>query len=80
MVARDDEAGPGSGSANNQGSNKRLIGYVVPQAGATMDVAQLRAALQAALPDHMVPSALMVLERLPLTPERLMALMETPVA
>ncbi|HEX9371585.1 MAG TPA: condensation domain-containing protein, partial [Roseiflexaceae bacterium] len=32
------------------------------------DVAQLRAALAASLPDHMVPSGFVVLERLPLTP------------
>ena len=46
VIARDDEAG----------RDKRLIGYVVPQVGATVDVAQLRAALAASLPDHMVPS------------------------
>ena len=63
VVARDDDAA-GSG----RGGDKRLIGYVVPQAGATVDVAQLRAALSASLPDHMVPSAFVVLERLPLTP------------
>src|SRR5207237_6096620 len=34
----------------------------------TVDVAQLRAALSASLPDHMVPSAFVTLDRLPLTP------------
>jgi len=60
VVVRDDEAAPGSG--------KRLVGYVVPSAGAVVDVTQLRGALSAALPDHMVPQAFVVLERLPLTP------------
>src|SRR5207244_3336832 len=62
VIARDDEA------AGHKGGVKHLVGYVVPQAGATVDVAQLRAALSAALPDHMVPSGFVVLERLPLTP------------
>ena len=57
VVARPDGAG----------GERRLVGYVVPSAGATPDVAGLRAALSAALPDYMVPSALVVLERLPLT-------------
>ena len=60
VVARSD-AGAG-------GTDQRLVGYVVPQAGAALDVAQLRAALAAALPDYMVPSAFVVLDRLPLTP------------
>ena len=57
VVARPDGAG----------GERRLVGYVVPSAGARPDVAGLRAALSAALPDYMVPSALVVLERLPLT-------------
>ena len=46
---------------------KRLVGYLVPGAGAELDPDALRADLRAALPDAMVPSALVVLERLPLT-------------
>ena len=49
------------------GGERRLVGYVVPQAGAVPDVAQLRLALSAALPDYMVPQAFVVLDRLPLT-------------
>jgi len=49
------------------GGDQRLVGYVVPSAGAAVDVAGLRGALSAALPDYMVPSALVVLDRLPLT-------------
>ena len=57
------------GCARDGGADgeQRLVGYVVPPAGAVPDVAQLRAALSAALPDYMVPSAFVVLDRLPLT-------------
>ncbi|MFI2076647.1 amino acid adenylation domain-containing protein [Streptomyces triculaminicus] len=47
---------------------KRLVAYVVPVAGRTVDVAALRRELSSVLPDHMVPSAFMALEFLPLTP------------
>src|SRR5205807_6319034 len=40
VIARDDDA-----AAGRKGRDQRLVGYVVPQAGATVDVAQLRAAL-----------------------------------
>jgi len=36
---------------------RRLVGYVVPAAGAPVDPAALRAAVGAVLPEHMVPSA-----------------------
>src|SRR5204862_6265590 len=43
-----------------------LGGYVVARAG-RVDAAELRAHLAAVLPDYMVPSAIVELERLPLT-------------
>ncbi|WP_087101377.1 amino acid adenylation domain-containing protein [Nocardiopsis sp. JB363] len=46
---------------------KRLVGYLVPGAGTAIDPDGLRTHLRAALPDAMVPSALVVLDRLPLT-------------
>ncbi|MGX1316330.1 amino acid adenylation domain-containing protein [Streptomyces calvus] len=49
---------------------KRLVGYVVPEAGATAgeDLLQrLREHLKAGLPDYMVPSALVPVDGLPLT-------------
>ncbi len=46
----------------------RLVGYVVPGAGATPEPAALRAYLLERLPEYMVPGAVVVLERLPLTP------------
>src|SRR6516225_1071998 len=45
----------------------QLVGYVVLAAGGDADAAGLRAHVGARLPDYMVPSAIVVLERLPLT-------------
>ncbi|MGW0584306.1 amino acid adenylation domain-containing protein, partial [Streptomyces sp. NPDC002920] len=55
--------------------DKRLVGYLVPKGGNTssdgktggVDLAALRAHLGEMLPEYMVPSALVVLETLPLT-------------
>ena len=58
VIAREDESG-----------NKRLVAYVIPAAADTApDAAALRAHLSERLPDHMIPSAFVVLECLPLTP------------
>jgi acyl-CoA synthetase (AMP-forming)/AMP-acid ligase II len=46
----------------------RLAAYVSAQAGADLDASGLREALAKALPEHMIPSAFMVLETLPLSP------------
>ncbi len=46
----------------------RLVGYVIPTDDADLDTAQLRAFLAGALPDHMVPTALVPIDRLPLSP------------
>ncbi|OPF80196.1 non-ribosomal peptide synthetase [Streptomyces antioxidans] len=49
------------------GGHKRLAGYVVPRPGsAPVDTTAIRAFLTTSLPDHMVPSAVVVLDRLPL--------------
>jgi acyl carrier protein len=56
VVAREDAAG------------KRLVAYVVPQQDAAADISELRRHLQQKLPDHMVPAAIVRLDRLPLTP------------
>jgi len=47
---------------------KRLIAYVTPRIGSTPEEGRLRAHLSAVLPDHMIPSAFVVLEHFPLTP------------
>ncbi|MFE7623236.1 amino acid adenylation domain-containing protein [Streptomyces sp. NPDC057509] len=46
----------------------RLVGYVIPTDDADLDTAAVRAHLAAQLPDHMVPTALVPLDRLPLSP------------
>ncbi|MFJ5228722.1 amino acid adenylation domain-containing protein [Kitasatospora sp. NPDC088391] len=51
---------PGPGGA------KRLVGYLVPAPGADTDPAALRKALGAALPEYLVPAALVALDALPL--------------
>ncbi|MFG3056406.1 amino acid adenylation domain-containing protein [Kitasatospora sp. NPDC048239] len=47
--------------------DKRLIGYVVPVSPQAVDTEALRRHLASELPDYMVPSAIVLLEALPLT-------------
>ncbi|MEU9609898.1 amino acid adenylation domain-containing protein, partial [Streptomyces sp. NPDC048057] len=47
--------------------DKRLIGYVIPTERAQVDAAALRTYIGTRLPEYMVPSALVVLDALPLT-------------
>ncbi|MEV7184250.1 amino acid adenylation domain-containing protein [Kitasatospora sp. NPDC093102] len=47
--------------------DQRLVAYAVPAEGAEVEPAQLRAHLAALLPDYMVPAAVVVLDRLPLS-------------
>ena len=47
--------------------DKRLIAYVVPKPGAKLEIADLRAALAATLPEYMVPSNFVFLDFFPLT-------------
>jgi acyl carrier protein len=46
----------------------RLVGYAVPAGDSGLDPAALRAHLAGLLPEHLVPSSLVVLPELPLTP------------
>lgn len=49
--------------------DEALVGYVVPRAGdAAPSPVELRSALAAVLPAHLVPNSLVVLDALPLTP------------
>ncbi|MFF5257090.1 amino acid adenylation domain-containing protein [Streptomyces leeuwenhoekii] len=66
---------PGVGRAvaavrEDQPGRRRLVGYVTPAPGtpaAELDTGRIRARLAELLPEHMVPSALVVLDRIPLT-------------
>ena len=44
----------------------RLVGYVAPQVGRHLEPAELKTRLGTALPDYMIPSALVMLDALPL--------------
>ncbi|WP_420714784.1 amino acid adenylation domain-containing protein, partial [Roseateles sp. SL47] len=48
--------------------DKRLVAYITAHEGLMPLSAELRSALLATLPEYMVPSAFVVLERMPLTP------------
>ncbi len=55
-VAREDEPG-----------QKQLVAYIVPKTGAMPDAESLRRHLKQSLPDYMVPSSFVLLEKFPLT-------------
>ncbi|MGC0417229.1 non-ribosomal peptide synthetase/MFS transporter [Embleya sp. AB8] len=50
------------------GSRRRLAAWLVPAGDGPLDVDAVRTALRADLPGHMVPSALIGIPRIPLTP------------
>jgi len=57
VLARQDDAS----------GEKRLVAYVVPKTGFPLAADDLRSHLKTLLPDYMVPSAMLLLEKLPLT-------------
>src|SRR5581483_563581 len=50
----------------DEGGEKRLVGYVVPQREAAVSAEELRNYLKQQLPDYMVPAALVMLSKYPL--------------
>ncbi|MEW5925850.1 MAG: amino acid adenylation domain-containing protein [Gemmatimonadota bacterium] len=52
----------------DDGGERRLVAYVVAADGAEAGVGELRAWLRGSLPEYMLPSAVVALESLPLTP------------
>ena len=61
VVAREAERGGGP-------PEKRLVAYVVADPNAVLAVDELRCFLKQALPDYMIPGAIVFLDTLPLTP------------
>ncbi len=57
VLAREDEPG-----------NRYLAAYIIPEAGQAPSVAEIRNFLKQKLPDYMVPSAFVMMEAFPLTP------------
>ena len=57
VVAREDQLG-----------RRLLAGYVLPEAGQAVDPAQVRQFVAGRLPDYMVPTAVIALDALPMTP------------
>ena len=55
-------------AVREDGGERRLVAYVAAADGADVDAGELRAWLRGSLPDYMVPSAVVALDALPLTP------------
>ncbi|HWG90950.1 MAG TPA: amino acid adenylation domain-containing protein, partial [Candidatus Thermoplasmatota archaeon] len=54
--------------ARGEGTEARLVAYVVPEPGAILQEGALRAHCEGALPEFMIPSLFVTLDALPLTP------------
>ncbi|RYZ36976.1 MAG: non-ribosomal peptide synthetase, partial [Myxococcaceae bacterium] len=52
--------------AKGEGAEKRLVAYVVPKAGESLESEALKTQLRKGLPEYMVPGTVVVLEALPL--------------
>ncbi|MEV6399593.1 amino acid adenylation domain-containing protein [Streptomyces sp. NPDC051907] len=66
LLARDDIAQAAVIVREERPGDKRLVAYAVPASG-DGDARELRTHLAAALPEHMVPAAVVLLDELPLT-------------
>lgn len=64
-LASHPEAGQALVTVHQDGPRKLLVAYVVPVPDSAPDPALLRAHVAGRLPDHMVPAAVVVLERFP---------------
>ncbi|HVR08856.1 MAG TPA: amino acid adenylation domain-containing protein, partial [Thermoanaerobaculia bacterium] len=55
-------------TARGEGTDRRLVAYLVPRTGGAAPAAELRQWLRRRLPEYMVPADFVALERLPLSP------------
>jgi amino acid adenylation domain-containing protein len=55
-------------TVRQEGPEKRLAAYIVPQPGEQLSPKELRAFLKERLPEHMVPAYIVVFDKFPLTP------------
>jgi amino acid adenylation domain-containing protein len=55
-------------TANGEGADKQLVAYLVAAKESAPVIGEVRRHLRSKLPEHMVPSAFVVLQELPLTP------------
>ncbi|MGB7925177.1 MAG: amino acid adenylation domain-containing protein, partial [Pyrinomonadaceae bacterium] len=55
-------------SADEAGEDKRLVAYIVAAGVETLTASELRNFVKGRLPDYMIPSAFVMLEEMPLTP------------
>ncbi|MFC9431620.1 amino acid adenylation domain-containing protein, partial [Streptomyces sp. NPDC056987] len=67
LAARDEVGAVVVDAREDRPGVKRLVGYLVPATGATLEVPVLRAYLDTVLPAYMVPAAFVELDVLPLT-------------
>ncbi|WRZ77126.1 amino acid adenylation domain-containing protein [Streptomyces sp. NBC_01237] len=68
LVAHQDVASAVAVVREDSVGDKRLVAYVVPYQGATLDTTGMRRWCGDSLPDYMVPAAFVVLDALPLAP------------
>ncbi len=54
-------------AALGEGTQRRLVAYVVPRPGQAVDAEEIRGFVRERLPEHMVPPSFVALEALPLT-------------
>ncbi len=57
-----------NGSIAGPAAEKRLVAYIVPDAGRVFDLTSIRSAVASKLPEYMLPAVFVPLEALPLSP------------